>query len=317
MQPHNVPLPRTPRLEPLTFVTALPQLQKGPHRPYSSYVNFSGALDESSLHLALPATVPTLSKEKAVLPFDSIYHPLDWKLAHFSSISDESQKMVTSYPIDQLISNYEHIQLQIREMVMFSFSETKKLGKKVIADNVFCSITGSDGSEIANQSAFLYKLLEIMLTDLFICFTSPIKVQEHCKFLKKVIPELKKDLKTPTTRLLFSAFDFVLSKNSELLLQYLNPLLKYATDSTKSLFRAHGLYTPEVISILQVFLDWFLRLKSTFPNVGIYIPKLGVPVTDLFYLDGGSGTNVAFYTCLGLWDGTNGQLGYPARVWAI
>ncbi|KAI9173292.1 hypothetical protein H9P43_007423 [Blastocladiella emersonii ATCC 22665] len=344
-------------------------------RPYRTYVNMEATAPvvqaealagPAGVVPALPAQLQSLSRTRHTAPSDDavVYHAFDFKLPLTAALRTQkaaemcaTKANLPGYAIDDLVATYEGFQLTMREMVAQSFAHADSVADAHhagLARNVFASVTGGAPVPPAtglaagepSQAAFLSRLMNVLLTDLFIALTNPLAVPGHLALLKKHLPEMKKDLKPPagpaahkeaalherapaaglSAHLLFVAMDHCLSSPSlsSPLMAHLRPVLHHARATLTDQFHAHGLPppAPEVLDDLLVsFLDWFLRLKREYPGVGLYTAIENAPLDpQLAVVEGGSVRPefhpvVAFTTCFGLWDGSIGAVGFFARVW--
>ncbi|ORZ31515.1 hypothetical protein BCR44DRAFT_1265948 [Catenaria anguillulae PL171] len=343
-------------------------------RPYRTYVNMDAAAPvvqaeqpgKGNVVPALPAALGSLSRSRHAMPSEeyATYYALDFKLPLTAALRTQraaelcaSKGHLPGYAIDDLVATYEQLQVSMRDLVAQSFARAPEMatpGQPSLADQVFASVTGGAPMPPAmagpagepNQAAFLSRLMQILLTDVFVTLTNPLQVGAHLTMLKKHLPELKKDLKEPekiaahkdkaqvenenpiglSAHLLFVVLDHCMSSPSlaSPLLAHLRPLLVHARNTLADTFHAHGVPSPaeDVLdNLLHVVLDWFLRLKREYPGVGLYVPVDNSPFdAELAVVEGGGlrpeipGV-VAFTTCFGLWDGSIGSVGFFARVW--
>ncbi|KNE58791.1 hypothetical protein AMAG_04342 [Allomyces macrogynus ATCC 38327] len=324
---------------------------------------------------ALPATIATLSRQRYAVPTEGApvtYLPLAFGLPLTTPLRSDRANMLCApkmhlpgYNIDDMVTTYDGMQLTLRELVAQSFAHAARLRQQALAqgqtpqptlaDTLFSSVTrgapvplGIVGAA-ANQAAFVARIMHTLVTDVVVAMTSPLKVADHVAFIKKHLPDLKRDLRMPkaanhrashasgaaaaaiaadttpgtvSAHLLFVALDHCLGSPSLVsdLMAYLRPIAAHAAANVTAQFHAHGLAPPApdtVDELVHAFLDWFLRLKREFPGVGMYCVPADVNVDAQWMVkEGGDGEIVAFTTGYGLWDGAAGQVGYFARVWA-
>ncbi|KNE71430.1 hypothetical protein AMAG_15664 [Allomyces macrogynus ATCC 38327] len=345
-------------------------------RPYRTYVNMMenvprplaearGQVLVPSLPTLAPNVVDPLAAFRPTEPPANIatYYPLDWKLPVTSALRTPlaadlcaSKGSLPGYTIDALVDSYEGLLATLNQLVAQAFARAMPVldphsGTPAPSQYVYTAVThgapvprGANPSA-AHQAAFQSRLATTLLTDLLVAITSPLRVEDHTKLIKKHLPDLKRDLKPPkaprlfgssatarsanplglSSHLLFVALDHFMSSTSlsSPLMTHLRPVLAQAAAVITNTFHAHAVPPPTadvVDDLLSAFLDWFIRLKREFPNVGLYVPlEDAMPDPAYMIVEGGPsaayGGAVAFTTGPGIWDASTGQVGFPARVW--
>ncbi|KAJ1500423.1 hypothetical protein HMI54_010840 [Coelomomyces lativittatus] len=290
----------------------------------SHQIDFSTTLPHSN-----STSTASLFLTNPPLPSLNCY-ALDWKLpltaqyeTPYANELIKPKVHFSDYSIAHLIASFQGFQVSIKEIIHASFMYSQQSNSPKLALKLFNTVTGLIPDEalgtLPHERAFLSKVIQIILSDVFLSMTSPMKLPSHMEFLKKEMKEIKADLKkNPTTQLLFCAFDHILTIKPSILLKYLHPLLAHASDSVVSVFQAHGLPPPDkktMDNLLQIEMDWFIRLKREFPTVAFYVPNTESFVSKIITMDGGTGNKVAFVNCFGIWDLLVGEPGCLAKVW--
>jgi hypothetical protein len=310
----------------------------------------------------LPVSFPSLSRFRySNPPEDKVtYHPCAFKLPLTSSQPGKASKSLCGpkenlpgYAIRDLMASYEKFHNGLHDIVRHSVTlafQSEQFAHQNLFTQVWATVT--HGAPLpsnvtlvdANHAAFVARLTQVLLSDVFLAFGSAIQLPGHLKFLKKHLPQFKSEFKMPKAakpgvppsaetleesqkqvsgHLIFAAFDYLMSSpsNSTHVVEYLRPLIRHAVSTFIGIFKAHRLPEPDskVVEVyIRDLLDWFLRLKREYPGVGFYfpIPERMFEATFATQEGGEPGhTLVAFTTCLGLWDGSFGTIGLPARSW--
>ncbi|KAJ3351221.1 hypothetical protein GGF32_004417, partial [Allomyces javanicus] len=333
-------------------------------RPYRTYVNMMenvprplaearGQVLVPSLPTLAPNVVDPLAAFRPTEPPVNVatYYPLDWKLPVTSALRTPlaaelcaSKGSLPGYTIDALVDSYEGLLATLNQLVAQAFARATPVldphsGTPAPSQYVYTAVThgapvprGANPSA-AHQAAFQSRLVTTLLTDLLVAITSPLRVEDHTKLIKKHLPDLKRDLKPPkaprlfgssastaksanplglSSHLLFVALDHFMSSTSlsSPLMTHLRPVLVQAAAVITNTFHAHAVPPPTadvVDDLLSAFLDWFIRLKREFPNVGLYMPlEDAMPDPAYMTVEGGPsaayGGAVAFTTGPGIWD---------------